>query len=420
MQATDHQFSEGGPPQRRRLANSYRWLLAATATSAVGDGLVLVGFPLMATTISERPLLVAGITIAGRLPWLLTALPAGALADRVDRRTLLTTVEIVRALVLLALGLDIAIGDPTLPVLYLAAFAIGALETAFAAAVRACIPNLVEARDLPRANGYVFAADSAGEQFAGPALGGVAFRWSTALPFLGDAVSFAGSAVLLAVALPKSERRHAARTSTLSADIRVGLKWFRAQPLIRLLAAIVASFAFCQTAVLSILVVYGLRELQLSKPDYGLFLAVGAVGDVGGSLLAHRIHAHLGATKAIFLAGVAAAAGYLLLASTTNVGAAVTGYALEAAAVALGNVTTMSLRHRIIPTELFGRVNNAFRMCVWGVVPLGALAGGVLASQSTLRTTFLIAGITQLTIIALIARRLAREVRKVADHDGHD
>ena len=74
----------------------------------------------------------------------------------------------------------------------------------------------------------------------------------------------------------------------------------------------------------------------------------------------------------------------------------------------------MSLRHRVIPTELFGRVNNAFRMCVLGVMPLGALAGGVLTARFGLRTTFLIAGVTQVSLIALLARRLTVEVRSVA------
>jgi predicted MFS family arabinose efflux permease len=316
--------------------------------------------------------------------------------------------------VLLAVGIDILAGTTTLLVLYLAAFVVGALETAFAAAILACVPTLVEGRDLPRANGYLLAAETAGEQFAGPALGGAVFGWAASLPFLGDALSFAGSAALLTVALPKTERRRSPRPTTLLADMRIGLKWFRAHRLVRLLAFAVGTFAFCQTAVLSVLVLYGLHVLKLSKPGYGLFLALGAIGDVGGSLLAHRAHAHLGASRAICLAGVAAAAGYLILAFTSNIAVAAGGYALEAAAVALGNVATMSLRHRVIPTELFGRVNNAFRMCVLGMMPLGALAGGVLAARFGLHTTFLIAGVTQVCVIAVILRRLTGEVRLVA------
>jgi predicted MFS family arabinose efflux permease len=376
--------------------------------------MVLVALPLLATTLTHRPLLIAGVAIAGRLPWLLVSLPAGALVDRVDRRRLVAGIEVVRALVLLAVGLDILAGTATLPVLYLVAFVVGALETAFAAAVLGCIPTLVERRDLPRANGYFNAAQNAGEQFIGPALGGAMFAWSAPLPFIGDALSFVGSGALLTVALPKTERRRSPPATTLLADMRIGLRWFATHRLVRLLAVLVGTYAFCQTAVLSVLVLYGLRTLHLTKAGYGLFLAVGAVGDVGGSLAAHRAHAHLGPARATLLAGMAAAAGYLILAFTSNTGVAVFGYALEAAAVALGNVATMSLRHRVIPTELFGRVNNAFRMCVLGMMPLGALAGGVLAGQFGLRTTFLIAGLTQICVIAVILRRLTAEIRLVA------
>ena len=143
-----------------------------------------------------------------------------------------------------------------------------------------------------------------------------------------------------------------------------------------------------------------------------MFLAVGAVGDVAGSLFAHRVDRRLGAALTIAGAGVLAAIGYLILASTSSIGIAVVGITVEAFAVASGNVATLSLRHRIIPTELFGRVNNAFRMCVYGVVPFGALAGGLLTEGVGLRTTFVIAGLVQLGLTALLAQRLRVEVRR--------
>ena len=115
-------------------------MLAATATSSFGDGLVHVAFPLLAVSLTSSPLLVAGVAAAGRFPWLLVALPAGALADRMDRRRLVTVVESARAFVLAVVGLTIVTGHVSLALLYVAAFAIGALETAFAAATRAVVP----------------------------------------------------------------------------------------------------------------------------------------------------------------------------------------------------------------------------------------------------------------------------------------
>ncbi len=386
-------------------------MLAATATSSLGDGLVHVAFPLLAVTLTRSPLLVAGVAAAGRLPWLLVSLPAGALADRTDRRRLVGIVEGVRALVLALVGLVIVTGHATLVLLYVAAFTVGVLETAFAAATRAIVPSLVDDSELPRANGYLLAAETGGEQFAGPALGGVLFAWAPALPFLGDAVSFAGSAALLTNAMPRTGAVPRVSRTGLLADVRAGLRWFRTQPVLRLLALIVTTFAFCQSIVLSVLVLYGTNVLGLTKSEYGLFLAVAAVGDVLGSVVAHRVHARLGAAHTIAATGVAAAVGYLVLAATSTTAIAVVGGAMEAFAVALGNVATVSLRQVLIPSELFGRVNNAFRMCVYGVVPLGALIGGLLTAQLGIRSTFVLAGLVQLSLTLVLARRLRRHHR---------
>ena len=249
----------------------YWWLLGATGTSSFGDGLALVAFPLLAVTLTNSPLLVAGVAVAGRLPWLLISLPAGAVADRMDRRRLVAIVEGTRAIVLLGLAVLVMASQASLVVLYAAAFIVGALETAFAAATRASIPALVDAMDLPRANGYLFAAETSGEQFAGPALGGLLFGWAPALPFLGDALSFAGSAAMLTTALPRTGPPPRTSPTSLMGDVRTSLRWFRTQPLLRALAVAVTTFAFCQAAVLSVLVLYGLDVLGLTKSEYGLF-----------------------------------------------------------------------------------------------------------------------------------------------------
>jgi MFS family permease len=411
----------GGPPvarPRRGLGAPFWWLLSATGTSGLGNGMVLVAFPLLAVTLTRQPVEIAGVAVAGRLPWLIVSLPAGALADRVDRRRLVVGVEALRAVVLAGLGVIVLTGRSSLAVLYLTAFVVGALETAFSAATSASLPSLVATADLPRANGYLFAAETAGGQFAGPALGGAIFAWSSALPFLGDAVSFAGSAALLVPAL--CGVRCAAQDSglTLTGDLRVGLRWFRQNALLRQLAGVVATFALCQSAVLSVMVLYGLHVLHLTTARYGFFLALGAVGDVTGSLLAQRAYTRLGPALAVVAAGAVAAAGYLTLAATSDTVVALCGYALEAIAVALGNVATLSIRQQVIPAELFGRVNNAFRTCVYGAIPVGALAGGLLTAAVGLHATFLIAGLVQLSMVAVLGRHLSTAIAHIDDHRG--
>jgi MFS family permease len=399
-------------PVHRSPRRGYWWVLTAGGTSAVGDGLVFVALPLLAVTLTHQPVLVAGVAVAAKLPWLLVSLPAGALADRVDRRRLAVAVEVLRAGVLAGLGVTVLVGHVSLAAIYLVAFTTGALETAFAAATRASLPHLVDPADVPRANSYLYAAETAGEQFAGPALGGVLFSVARSVPFLADAGSFAGSAVMLGVGLPREgPARH--RSGGLAQDVRVGLRWFRRHPPLQLLAVVIATFAFCQAAVLSVLVLYGQNVLHLSPSGYGLFLAVGATGDVLGSLTAHRVYRRLRAARAILGAGAAAGAGYVVLAATSTPAVAVVGYALEAVGVALGNVATMSLRYQIIPSDLFGRVNNTFRTAVLSAGLAGALAGGVVTEHSSLHATFLSAGVIQLGLVALLGGRLARDLSRL-------
>jgi MFS family permease len=371
--------------------------------------MAFVALPLLAVTMTKDPLLIAGVAVAGQLPWLVFALPAGALADRVNRRRLAVQVEVFRAAVLAAFVVTILTGHRSIIGLYVTALLIGACETAFFAATSSSLPSLVPRESLPRSNGYLLAADTAGEQFGGPAIGGVLYGWSASVPFIGDAVSFLASALLLNGAIPASTPDREARPGLL-ADMRSGLRWFAGNRLMRLLAGVIAMFAFCQAVILGVLVLYAVRVLHLDKAGYGLFLALGAVGNVAGGLLAGRIHARLGPRWTIVGAGVLAALGYGLLSRTSVVAVAVIAVAIQALAVSVGNVATMSLRQLVIPPELLGRVNNVFRTVIWGMMPVGALTGGLLASQLSLPTTFLIAGGLQLAVILAAVRPLGTDI----------
>jgi MFS family permease len=162
--------------------------------------------------------------------------------------------------------------------------------------------------------------------------------------------------------------------------------------------------------VLAILVLYCLRVLHLGHAGFGLFLALAAVGNVVGGLLAGRITARLGTGRVVFAAALLAAAAYVVVGLTSALGVALLALAAEAVAVAVGNVATLSLRQSVIPCELLGRVGNAFRMCIFGVIPLGALAGGLIAHSVGLHAVFLVAGGLQLVVIAMVGPRLARRL----------
>lgn len=393
----------------RPLGRAFWRLWAATGISSLGDGLVMVAFPLLAVTLTSDPLLIAGVAIAGRLPALLCSVPAGALADRVDRRRLVVITNIVRTGVLAAFAVLVLAGADSLVLLYATVFVLGAGEMTFDAATQACLPAMVDGASLQRANGHVASAEVSGEQFVGPAMGGLAYAAAGALPFVADAASFAASAALLRSALP--DQPVTRRRSSWGQDIAAGLRWFAGHDLLRLLAVVVGSLAFCQAMVMSELVLYGTRDMHLGRVGYGIFFAVSASGNVLGAAFAGRIHARLGTSRCVIAAAVVSGGAYLILAITTAVVSATAALFLEGVAVAVGNVTTLSLRQRVIPNDLLGRVGSAFRMFLYGMIPLGALAGGLIASQADVRRAFVVAGLTQLAVFALAAPVLVRRIR---------
>ncbi len=363
---------------------------------------MLVALPLLALRSTTSALVISGLLVAARLPWLIVALPAGAVVDRTDRRRLCVLVEVGRAAVVAGVAAGSLVTVVPVGTLYVAAFLIGAGETIISALVRSATAQMVYGEELVATNGWISAAQNAGTRFAGPGVGGVLFSLAASLPFFGDALSFVVSGVLLPATLPPSDR--AARPSTtVIADIRSGLRWFAGNRVLRALSELVTSFAFCQAMVLAVLVLYATKVLHLGATGYGLLLAGAAVGDIVSSLLARRIHRLLGGYGTIVVAGAAAAAGYLCLSFVDNPYVAGLALALEAAASTLGNVATLSARQRIIPPERFGLINNAFRMPVTGSIPIGALVGGVLVTVIGFHATFLTAGLVQLAVLAALA-----------------
>jgi len=369
----------------------------------------MVGFPLLAVTLTSRPLLIAGVVVAGRLPALLCSVPIGALADRVNRRGMVVVVNLVRIVALAAFSAAVLDGHNSLPAIYATVFVLGTGDMAFNLASQACLPAMVDAADLPRANGYLATAEVSGEQFVGPAVGGLAFAAAPALPFIGDAVSFAASTLLVRTALPDTPPRRDG--ASFAADVREGLRWFAGHRLLRLLALVVASLAFCQAMVFAELVLYGTHNLHLGRVGYGLFFAGASAGNVLGSLGAGRIHARFGPVRCLVGAAIVAGGAYLALSVTSSVVLAASVLFLEAVGVAVGNVTTLSLRQRVIPAELLGRVGSAFRMLMYGLIPVGALAGGLVSTEIGVSEAFRVAGVLQLLVFALAAPALMRRIR---------
>lgn len=398
-----------------RLGRRFWRLWTALAVSSLGDGMFAVALPLLALHYTRSPLALSAVMVAQLTPALLFGLPIGTIADRLNRRVLIVTIEAVRFAVLAVFGAAILLHRGDLRMVYATAFLLGLLDLAFDVVCGASLPDIVKPRDLVRANARLMNAEMTSENLLGQALGGLALAASRSLPFLADAASFVLSAVLVNGAIPDTQP--ATVQSTAWQDLRMGLRWFVGHGILRLVTAVIASLAFCQAVVFGVLALYAKTELHLSSGGYGLLLALSSAGLVLGTTIAPWVHDRLGPGGTILVAGGVAGAAYPVLAFTHSAPVALLALLMETAMVIMGNVASRSLRQRLVPAEMQGRAASAYLTTIRTALPLGALTGGALGAWVGLKGAFLFAGSFQLGFLLVVGPSLVRLTRTGAPAD---
>ncbi|MGM7423808.1 MFS transporter [Cellulosimicrobium sp. CpK407] len=398
-------------PRRRRtvgtpLGGPFRRLWTASTVSNLADGVLKVALPLVAVRYTDSPALVAGLTFALTLPWLLFALPAGALADRLDRRHAMIGANAARALLVVALAAVALVPDAgSIAVLYVVAFGVGVTETLYDTAAQSILPQVVPRTALPRANGRLYAAELTANQFVGPPLGGLLVAAGAAVAF-GLPGALWALAVGLLVGLPGSYRPERSTRTTLRADIAEGLRFLWHDRILRTLALMVGGINFASNAAFAIFVLYAVgpdSPLGLSEPAYGVLLTTTAVGAFAGSFVAERVVALVGRARSLALTVLSTVALVGVPAVTTNAWVIGAVYAVGGAGIAVWNVVTVSLRQRITPDALLGRLNSCYRLVAWGTMPLGAAAGGLLGELFGLRSVFVaMAAVSAATLLGML------------------
>jgi MFS family permease len=389
------------------LGPAFWRLYAASAVSNLADGINRVALPLLATTLTRDPVLVAGLTSLAFLPWLLFALPAGAVVDRVDRTRAMAVANTVRAVVLGALAVTVLTGTASLVVLYAVAFVIGAAETVYDSAARAVLPQVVRREQLDRGNGLLTTAEEASQGFVGAPLGSVLFALAVAAPLLTTAAGFLLAALLvLTIAGTHRPVRDAGPRTTIRRDVAEGVGWLWRHRFLRGLTLVSASTSLVQSMTTGVLVLYALDDLGVGEAGYGLLLTAAGIGAVVGGLTAAPLAGRIGRTGTLVAGSVVAAAATAAMGLTDDAVVAGVLFGVGTAGVLFWNVLTMSLRQALIPAELFGRVQGGYRTLVWGGIPLGALLGGVLADATSVPAVFVVAGAGLLVLAGVLWRLL--------------
>lgn len=396
------------PAVATRLGANFDRLSIAFGLSNIGDGIMGAAFPLLVASITRDPVLVAGATLAGRLPWFLFALISGALVDRMDRRRVMVITDVVRAVGVGALAWGVAAGDVGLVAVYLVAFGLGVAETFFDTAAEAFTPALVTSSDLPAANGRLQGLEWVGGSFVGPPIGAALFVAAASVPFFANALSFVVAATLVALIAGNYRIRRTERT-TLRTDIFTGLRWLWSQRVVRTLALMAGTTNFFTFGIISVFVLYSQDILGVPDAAFGVLLASLGVGGLLGAVLAPRMVRRIGSGNVLRVSVAVQIGATLAIGAISNAWVAGVLMATYGFLITSWNVVSVSLRQELTPDETRGRVAGASRLLAWGSQPLGALMGGAVAAVLGLRAPFFLAALAFVVMLIVTWNVISNE-----------
>ena len=401
----------------RRLGPAFNALFAGSLISNTGDGIRLAALPLLAAQLTTSPVLVSAVTAAQFLPWVTVAPLGGALVDRHDRRRMILATQAWRGLVMLVLALLVATDVVAIWQLCVVAFVITAGEILVDPSVVALVPQLVTDEQLDDANACIASAEIVTNDFAGAPVGATAFGFAPWLPFLLDGVSYVGSLVPFR-RLPRArdERRPSAgQRSSLATEAKEGLQLLRQHPVLGPLTAATVVYYLGAATGFSLLVLLVLESAGGPAWSFGVVLACGAAGAFLGTLASGRLARRFGPRATLSIATALDGLGLAALAVSTSVPVLAAVWFVASVPAGVRIPVARSLQQRLTPNHLLGRVNVTSRMFTRGVIVIGALGSGALATVIGLRTTFVVGGAVEVVSAVLISRALM-DMRVAGDH----
>ncbi|MFF7987720.1 MFS transporter [Streptomyces sp. NPDC007901] len=373
-------------------------LWGSQTVSETGAQVTVLALPLVAVVLLNASAFQVGLLAAAETSaYLLVALPAGAVADRVVRRRLMIGSDLAQFLVIGSVPVAHALGVLTLAQLYAVALVSSVLSVLFQVAYQAYLPVVLEHDQLMDGNGKLAASRSVA-QIAGPSMGAALVTLvGAAGAMTADAISFVASAGLLTAIRsrePRRSRAEAGRRPRMTAQIREGLAYVLRNPILRNSVGFNGTANFFVIMVESLGTVFLIRTLRLRPGLVGLLLALGAVGGLAGGVAAGYLARKVGSARISWIAMTVLSLPGLLI-PMAEPGWMVLlfafGWISWTFSSTVAGVSLTSYRQAACPPDMLGRVSAAARWINWGTLPLGSLAGGGLATLLGVRTTLWIA-----------------------------
>ena len=399
------------------MGTDYRWLVASSWTTNLGDGIALAAGPLLVASLTRNPQLVALATALQWIPFLVFGLYAGVLADRIDRRRIMVVANVARAVVFLVLGFAVLAGSANVAVVLAALFLAGIAESFVDNTSNTLLPMMVESDDIGLGNARLMFGQITINRLVGPPLGAALFAASSSSPFLTEAVLFAFGGVMV-LRIERSlvptdsepsgvDGAPSARRSARS-EIAEGARWLWNHDAIRTLTIMIVSFNVTFGAAWSILVLYALERLGLGPLGFGLLTTVGAVGGLFGAGLYGRMEQRFTLGKIMRVGLLIETFTHLGLALSTSPWTAMPIFFVFGIHEAVWGTVATTVRQRAVPTKFQGRVSAVYYTGVFGGLVAGAAAGGVIARLFGVTGPFWFAFAGSACILVWIWKRLDR------------
>lgn len=406
-------------------------LWSAETISQFGSQISQLALPLVAILILDASTFeVAALGTVQFLPFILFTLPAGVWVDRLPRRPILIAGDFGRAALLLSIPIAYVADALTLEQLFVVGFLFGICTVFFDVAYQSYLPALVERNHIIEGNSKLEVSRSAA-QISGPGLAGVLIEVFTA-PYavLVDAISFLGSGFFILGIRKHEEQRPTAtidgRGSSLWIELKEGLRFVLGNPSLRAQAGCTATSNFFSNVVFAVVLVFVVRELELSPGLIGVVFSAGGAGSLVAAFTSRRLSNRFGIGPTTIAAGMIWGPANLLIAfaptGTAAVPFLVVSQLLAGFAIVVYNIVQVSYRQAICPPRLQGRMNSVMRFLVWGTIPIGALTGGALGSFVGLRETIAIGAIGgSLAILWIVfsPQRHLRDMPEPVEEEPH-
>lgn len=391
-----------------RLGRSFRWLLASSIVSNVGDGIALAAGPLLVASQTRDPFLVSSALLSQQLPNLLFGIPAGAIADRFDRRYIIAGVNLARGAVLAVLAGTIVAGAVDIAVVLLALFILGTAEIFADVASSSLTPRVVPREDLGIANARLLSSFLLTNQLLGPPIGAFLFSVGMALPFAANAACFALGAWLVtrvATDLGDAASEQAGEMRNILGEMVEGVRWLMAHPPMRTLALTIVAFNVTFGAAWAVLVLYANERLGMDAVGFGLLTTAIAIGGIVGTASYGRLERRFSLADIMRVGLLIETGTHLVLALTTSPAIALLTMVVFGAHAFVWGTTSTVVRQRAVPDELLGRVTGAYTVGLIGGMVVGTPIGGLLARTFGITAPFWFGFIGSALLVAVLWRQ---------------